>query len=125
MALYRRGRIWYADYYADGVTFKKALVRQTGARRRKFLPFACQRFNEGFSSSRSTLLCRSSVKKYIEYAKAHKRWKRGRVDVNQSASAGVLWPIETQGHHAAEGRGIPPGAGQRCMHMFKHILRHG
>ena len=77
MALYRRGRIWYADFYERG----RRVQESTGtANRREAEKFLASRVTdvgrgEFFRTAKITLS--EFGQQYIEYAKANKRsWLR-------------------------------------------------
>ena len=51
MALYQRGRVWYADYTLMESSPRKHWDGKQTRGARNYWLFACQKFNEGFSSA--------------------------------------------------------------------------
>src|SRR5438132_11307664 len=90
MALYQRGRIWYADFYADG----KRVQESTGtANRRKAETFIALRMSEvhrGVYVKPVHVSLPELWERYIGYARTHKRsWTRAeQMIVNLSSFLG-------------------------------------
>jgi len=59
MALYQRGRIWYADYYANGERIQESTGTANRREAEKYHACVNRRYSETFSLSPSTLRCRS------------------------------------------------------------------
>ena len=62
MALYQRGRIWYADYYANGERMQESTGTANKREAEKILALRISEVQRGVSLSRSTSRCRSSVR---------------------------------------------------------------
>ena len=100
---YRRGLIWYADFYADG----KRVQESTGtANRREAEKFVALRLSE---AQRGVYVKPVHVplpelwERYIAYSKAHKRsWKRD--DQMYRNLQGFFGPVNL---HPPAGRGLP------------------
>src|ERR1700722_7129526 len=77
MALYRRGQVWYADYYVRG----KRVQQCTGTRNRreaeKFLALRVSEVERGVYVKPVNVALGELWERYLGYAKAHKRsWVR-------------------------------------------------
>lgn len=77
MALYQRGRIWYADYYADGQRIQESTGTATKREAEKILALRISEVQRGVFVKPIHITLAEFGERYIEYAKAHKRsWKR-------------------------------------------------
>src|ERR1035438_5408249 len=77
MALYRRGRIWYADYYANGERFQESTGTANKREAEKHFAIRVSEVQRGvFVKPVNTTLAELG-ERYLEHAKLHKRsWKR-------------------------------------------------
>src|SRR5712671_2465199 len=77
MALYRRGRVWYADYHADGVRVQESTGTANKREAEKILALRISEVQRGVFVKPVNITLPEFGERYIEYAKAHKRsWKR-------------------------------------------------
>jgi hypothetical protein len=77
MALYQRGRIWYADYYANGERFQESTGTAKRREAEKFLALRISEVQRGVFVKPVNTTLPELGERYIEYAKLHKRsWKR-------------------------------------------------
>ena len=77
MALYRRGRVWYADYHADGVRVQESTGTANKREAEKILALRVSEVQRGVFVKPVNITLPEFGERYIEYAKAHKRsWKR-------------------------------------------------
>ena len=77
MALYRRGRIWYADFYADGRRVQESTGTANRREAEKFLALRLSEAQRGVYVKPVHVPLAELWERYIAYAKAHKRsWKR-------------------------------------------------
>src|SRR5690242_8689883 len=77
MALYRRGQVWYADFYEQG----KRVQESTGALNRrdaeKFLALRSSEVQRGVYVKPVVVSLREFGERFLAYAKMHKRsWRR-------------------------------------------------
>ena len=129
MALYQRGRIWYADYYAYG----ERIQESTGtADRRKAEKFYALRLSE---VERRVFVKPVDVsltefgERYMAYAKTHKRsWRRdeqmlghlktffGPVDIRD------ITPLKVEGYQGSRVREVCPATVNRELALLKHMF---
>ena len=77
MALYQRGRIWYADYYANGERIQESTGTANKREAEKILALRISEVQRGVFVKPINVTLAEFGEKYIEYAKLHKRsWKR-------------------------------------------------
>ncbi len=77
MALYQRGRIWYADYYANGERIQESTGTANKREAEKILALRVSEIQRGVFVKPVNVTLPEFGEKYIEYAKLHKRsWKR-------------------------------------------------
>jgi len=77
MALYQRGRIWYADYYANGERIQESTGTANKREAEKVLALRISEVQRGVFVKPINVTLPEFGEKYIEYAKLHKRsWKR-------------------------------------------------
>ena len=77
MALYQRGRIWYADYYANGERMQESTGTANKREAEKILALRISEIQRGVFVKPVNVTLPEFGEKYIEYAKLHKRsWKR-------------------------------------------------
>src|SRR5258707_14563404 len=77
MALYRRGRVWYADYHADGVRVQESTGTANKREAEKILALRVSEVQRGVFVKPVNTTLPELGERYIEYAKLHKRsWKR-------------------------------------------------
>jgi len=129
MAIYRRGQIWYADYYADG----KRVQESTGtANRREAEKFLALRVSEVqrsvFVKPVNTTLPELG-ERYIEYAKLHKRsWKR---DVQMLGNLRSFFgptklrditPLRVEEYQRERIKAVCPATSNREMALLKHMF---
>ena len=72
MALYRRGRLWYADYYADGVRVQESTGTANKREAEKILALRVSEVQRGVFVKPVNITLPEFGERYIEYAKAHK-----------------------------------------------------
>src|SRR5271166_6531227 len=129
MAIYQRGRIWYADYYANG----ERLQESTGtANRREAEKFLAMRLSE---VQRQVFVKPVNVtlpelgERYMEYAKLHKRsWKRDEQMLsNLNAFFGApklrdITPLRVEDYQRDRVRTVAPATSNREMALLKHMF---
>ena len=129
MALYRRGLIWYADFYADG----KRVQESTGtANRREAEKFVALRLSE---AQRGVYVKPVHVplpelwERYIAYSKAHKRsWKRDdQMYRNLQGFFGpvnleILTPLRVEDFQQHRVREVSPATVNRECALLKHMF---
>src|SRR5690349_15833483 len=77
MALYRRGQIWYADFYERGKRVQESTGTTNRRKAEKFLALRISEIERGVYAKPVKITLSEFGEKYMEYAKANKRsWIR-------------------------------------------------
>ena len=77
MAIYQRGRIWYADYYANGERIQESTGTANRREAEKYLAMRLSEVQRSVFVKPNNVTLNELGKRYIDYAKLHKRsWKR-------------------------------------------------
>lgn len=77
MGLHQRGRIWYADYYADGKRVQESTGTANLQKAQKFLALRVSEVHRGVYVKRVRVTLAELWERYFAHAKVHKRsWKR-------------------------------------------------
>ncbi len=129
MALYLRGRIWYADFYADG----KRVQESTGtANRREAEKFVALRISEaqrGVYVKPVHVPMSDLWERYIAYSKAHKRsWKRDeQMYANLQRFFGpvileTITPLRVEDFQQHRVREVSPATVNRECALLKHMF---
>ena len=69
MALYRRGRVWYADYHADGVRVQESTGTANKRDAEKILALRVSEVQRGVFVKPVNITLPEFGERYIEYAK--------------------------------------------------------
>ena len=129
MALYRRGRIWYADYYANGERFQESTGTANKREAEKHFAIRVSEVQRGvFVKPVNTTLAELG-ERYIEYAKLHKRsWKR---DVQMlghlqlffgPAKLRDITPLRVEEYQQVRVKNVRPATSNREMALLKHMF---
>ena len=129
MALYQRGRVWYADFYANG----KRVQESTGATNRreaeKFLALRTAEIERGEYARPVKVTLSEFGERYIEYAKANKRsWLRDeQIMVHLNAALGPLQladigPFPIERYKIERVKVASPATVNREIALLKHMF---
>ena len=129
MALYRRGRIWYADYYADGVRIQESTGMANRREAEKFWALRLSEVQRGVFVKPINVTSAGIRGRYIEYAKAHKRsWKR---DVQMLSNLTTFFgepklrditPLRVEEYQQARVKEVSPATSNRELALLKHMF---
>ena len=129
MALYQRGRIWYADYYADGRRVQESTGTANKREAEKFLALRVSEVQRCIFVKPVNTTLPELGERYIEYAKLHKRsWLR---DVQMLAKLQdffgpvrlrdiTAWRVEE--YQRARVKAVSPATSNREMALLKHMF---
>jgi integrase len=127
MALYQRGRIWYADYYANGARFQESTGKANRREAEKHLALRISEVQRGVFVKPVNITLPEFSDRYIEHAKAHKRsWKR---DVQMlghlrgffgNAKLREITPSRVEEYQQARMKDVAPATVNREMAVLKH-----
>ena len=111
MAIYQRGRIWYADYYADGRRTQESTGTANRREAEKFLALRISEVQRGVFVKPVNTTLPELGDRYIEYAKLHERsWLR---DEQMLAKLFRIFGAgKAERHLCLTSRGVPARAGQ-------------
>ena len=129
MALYRRGRIWYADYYANGERFQESTGMANKREAEKFLALRISEVQRGVFVKPANATLAELGERYIEYAKLHKRsWKR---DVQMLGNLQAFFgpsklrditPLRIEQYQRERVNDVRPATSNREMALLKHMF---
>ena len=129
MALYRRGQIWYADYYANGERFQESTGTANKREAEKHLALRISEVQRGVFVKPVNTTLPELGERYIEYAKLHKRsWKR---DVQMLANLQEFFgpaklrditPLRVEEYQQARVKEVRPATSNREMALLKHMF---
>jgi integrase len=129
MAIYLRGRIWYADYYANGERIQESTGTANKREAEKFLALRISEVQRGvFVKPVNTTLAELG-ERYIEHAKLHKRsWKRdmqmlGRLqEFFGSPKLRDITPLRVEEYQRERIKAVCPATSNREMALLKHMF---
>jgi integrase len=129
MGLHLRGRIWYADFYADGRRVQESTGTANERKAEKFLSLRMSEVQRGVYARRVRVPLSELWERYFAYAKLHKRsWKRdeqmygnlsrffGQVNLDSITPSRVE---DFQQHRVRE---VSPATVNRELALLKHML---
>ncbi len=129
MSLYRRGQIWYADYYADGKRVQESAGTANKREAEKFLALRVSEVQRGVFVKPLNTTLPELGDRYIEYAKLHKRsWKR---DVQMlgnlqaffgSSRLRDITPLKVEEYQRERVKTVCPATSNREMALLKHMF---
>jgi len=129
MALYRRGRIWYADYYANGERFQESTGTAKRREAEKHLALRIAEVQRGVFVKPVNITLPELGNRYIEYAKVHKRsWKR---DVQMLGNLQAFFgpsklrditALRVEEYQQARVKDVCPATSNREMALLKHMF---
>ncbi|PYT20636.1 MAG: hypothetical protein DMG57_41460 [Acidobacteria bacterium] len=129
MALYRRGRIWYADYYANGERFQESTGTANRREAEKHLALRIAEVQRGVFVKPVHITLPELGDRYIEYAKLHKRsWKR---DVQMLGNLQAFFgpsklrditPLRVEEYQQARVKDVCPATSNREVALLKHMF---
>jgi integrase len=129
MALYRRGRIWYADYYANGERFQESTGVANKREAEKFLALRISDVQRGVFVRPVNTTLPELGERYIAFAKLHKRsWKR---DVQMlgnlqaffgPAKLREITPLRVEEYQRERVKEAAPATSNREMALLKHMF---
>ncbi len=129
MALYQRGRIWYADYYANGERLQESTGTASKREAEKFLALRISEVQRGVFVKPVNTTLPELGERYIEYAKLHKRsWKRDvQMLSNLQAFFGAaklrdITPLRVEEYQRGRVREVSPATSNREMALLKHMF---
>jgi len=132
MAIYQRGRIWHADFYADG---KRVQVSTGTANKREAEKFEALRISEaqrGVYVKPVHLTLPELWERYIAYARTHKRsWKRdeqmyGNLETFLGAvNLAAVTPLRVEEYQQHRAQQVSPATVNRETALLKHMFNMG
>jgi integrase len=129
MGLHLRGRIWYADYYADGRRVQESTGTANERKAEKFLALRISEVHRGVHTRRVRVPLSELWERYFEYAKVHKRsWKRDeQMYGNLSRILGQvnldsITPSRVEDFQQHRVREVSPATVNRELALLKHML---
>ncbi len=129
MALYRRGQVWYADYYAYG----KRVQESTGTKNRReaerFCALRLSEVSRGAYTKPVKLLLTELGERYLAHAKMHKRsWKRDEQllanlsDFFGNVNLDGITPLRIEEFQQQRVQRVKPATANREIALLKHMF---
>jgi integrase len=129
MALYRRGQIWYADYYANGERIQESTGMANKREAEKFLALRISEVQRGVFVKPVNTTLPELGERYIEYAKLHKRsWPRDVQMLNRlqaffgPAKLRDITQIKVEEYQRTRVKEVSPATSNREMALLKHMF---
>jgi integrase len=129
MSLYRRGQIWYADYYADGKRVQESTGTANKREAEKFLALRVSEVQRGVFLKPVNTTLPDLGERYIEHARLHKRsWKR---DVQMLARLQEFFGgpklrditlLKVEEYQRERIKAACPATSNREMELLKHMF---
>ena len=129
MALYQRGQVWYADYYADGRRIQESTGTANRREAKKYLDVRLSEVHRGVFLKPVDITLEEFGKRYIDYATLHKRsWKR---DVQMlgnlkaffgSCKLRDITPLRVEEYQRDRVKAVCPATSNREMALLKHMF---
>jgi integrase len=129
MALYQRGRIWYADYYVRGDRVQESTGTANRREAEKFYALRISEIERGVYAKPVKTTISEFGEKYLEYAKANKRsWMRDQQIIehlNRFFGATVLCdigPLSIERYKLQRIQSVSPATVNREIALLKHLF---
>jgi integrase len=129
MALYRRGRIWYVDYYAEEQRVQESTGTTNRREAEKFYALRRSEVERGVYAKRVKISLMEFGECYLGYARTHKRsWKRDEQMLGQlqsffgNADLGNITPLRIEGYQEKRVQGVCPATVNRELALLKHMF---
>jgi integrase len=129
MALYQRGQIWYADFYANGKRVQESTGTANRREAQKFLDVRLSESHRGVYVKPVHASLNELWERYIGYAKAHKRsWKRDEQMYAQlsgffgPAALDAITPLKVEEFQQHRVRQVTPASVNREVALLKHMF---
>jgi len=129
MAIYRRGHIWYADYYANGERVQESTKTANKREAERFLALRLSEVQRSVCVRDTRVSLFQLGEQYIRHAETHKRsWKR---DVQMLCNLKGFFgdtllrditPLRVEGFQQARMREVAPATVNRELALLKHMF---
>lgn len=129
MALYQRGQVWYADYYAYGRRVQESTGLKNRRAAERFYALRLSEVSRGAYSKpiRTTLI--ELGERYLTHAKMHKRsWKRDEqllaslIDFFGGANLEQISPMRIEDFQRKRIERVSPATANREVALLKHMF---
>jgi integrase len=127
--IYQRGKVWYADYYADGERIQESTGTATKREAEKFLALRVSEVERRVYVKDTRITLDELGERYIPYAETHKRsWKR---DVQMLGNLKAFFgnpmlrditPLRLEKYQQVRGKVVAPATVNREMALLKHMF---
>jgi integrase len=129
MAIYQRGRIWYADYYADGKRVQESTGTANRREAEKFIALRISEVHRGVFIKPVHTTLPELGEQYIEYAKMHKRsWLRDEQMLAKlraffgPARLREITALRVEEYQRERVKAVSPATSNREMALLKHMF---
>jgi len=129
MALYQRGQIWYADFYANGKRVQESTGTANRREAQKVLDVRLSEAHRGVYVKPVHVSLNELWERYIGYAKAHKRsWKRDEQMYAQLSGffgpvpLDAITPLKVEVFQQHRAQEVTPASVNREVALLKHMF---
>ena len=130
MALYQRGRVWYADYYdRQGKRVQESTGTANRREAEKFLALRISEVERGVYAKPVVVSLKEFGERFLDYARTHKRsWKRDEQMLGHlqahfgDVHLGDIQALEVEGYQQSRIRKVCPATVNRELALLKHMF---
>lgn len=129
MALYRRGRIWYVDFYANRERVQESTGTANKREAEKFYALRLSEVERGVYVKPVRISLDEFGKRYLGYARTHKRsWKRDEQMLERlqtyfgNTDLGDITPLRVEGYQQKRVGEVSPSTVNRELALLKHMF---
>jgi integrase len=129
MAIYRRGRVWWVDYYSKSERVQESTGSTNRREAEKFYALRRSEVERGVYAKPVIVSLAEFGGRYLEYARTHKRsWKRDEQMLGQlqsffgNANLGDISPLRIEDYQQKRVREVCPSTVNRELALLKHMF---
>jgi integrase len=129
MALYRRGQMYYADYYANGERVQESTRTANRREAEKYLALRISEVQRGVFVRPSKISLNDFGERYMQYAQTHKRsWVRDRQMLGHlqgffgNGTFADITTLRVEEYQQARLKDVCPATVNRELALLKHIF---
>jgi integrase len=129
MAIYRRGRVWYVDYYAKGERVQESTGTANRREAEKFYALRRSEVERGVYAKPVIVALKEFGERFLDYAKIHKRsWRRDEQMLGHlerhfgNVSLGDISALRVEEYQQRRSRKVAPATVNRELALLKHMF---
>lgn len=129
MALYRRGRIWYVDYYANGKRVQESSGTANRRQAEKLHALRVSQLEQGVFAKPVRCSLAEFRERYLAHARTHKRsWQRDEQMLNNLqaffgyVNLDQITPVRVEAYQQQRVKAVRPATVNRELGLLKHMF---